>query len=78
MLVKGAAYGLLDICLSFHLLVLTGTSSHQQAYCMHSSYLNGRGLVRCDNLPSVSYFRKSEFVKSNVLSDLGFVNHLKV
>ncbi|XP_010680775.2 APO protein 2, chloroplastic isoform X1 [Beta vulgaris subsp. vulgaris] len=58
--------------------VIGGTSSHQQAYCMHSSYLNGRGLVRCDNLPSVSYFRKSEFVKSNVLSDLGFVNHLKV
>ncbi|XP_021862957.1 APO protein 2, chloroplastic isoform X2 [Spinacia oleracea] len=45
---------------------------------MHSGYLNERVLLRRNTLLSVSYIRKSEFVKLNAYYDLGFVNHLKV
>ncbi|KAL2936611.1 APO protein 2 chloroplastic [Bienertia sinuspersici] len=53
------------------------TSSHLQAWPMHSGYLKQCVLHHHSTLPSVSYIRKSEFLKLNGYSDLGFINHLK-
>lgn len=66
------------VVLKYHLLVLAGTSSHLQACPMQSGYLNERVLHSRNSLPSVSYIKKSDFVKLNNYSDLGFINHLKV
>lgn len=56
---------------------LGGTSSQLQACPMNSGYLNDCVLLSRNTLPGVSYSRKSEFVKLNGYSDLGFINHLK-
>lgn len=54
-----------------------GTSSYLQIRPMHSGYLNERVLLRSYTLPSISFVRRSDFVKLNVYSDLGFINHLE-
>lgn len=55
-----------------------GTLSHQPARGMQSGYLNEHVLLRRNALSSVTFIRKSAFMKLNVYSSLSFLDSLEL